>query len=239
MYKFAICDDDVVFCRKFEMLLSRIMEERHAEYSLACYNDGGSFAASIRAGEKYDLVFLDIMIKEDNGLELARTLRRKENVSDIVFVTDYDEYAVDSYDVEPLHYLIKSDNMEKLETAMIRFISKNSPCKICVSTANGLVFLPLCDIMCFEIYGHDIVIHLSNGTKQECRGTLKQIETLLPPESFIRLHRSYLVNLDFISEISHNNITLSDGMNIPLGKTMYKRLQIIMVNYLGKKNMFI
>lgn len=238
MYKFAICDDNAQFCEQFRVALDNIMSRKEAAYNLNCFYDRESFSKVLHKGGEFDLIFLDIVFGNENGLELAKFLRKKQINTDIVFITGYDEYAVDSYDVEPLHYLLKSGDWNKLETAVERFFTKNSSKKLRIKTTSGTVFLNLEDIVCFEIFSHDIIIHLTNGTKETCHGTLKYIENTLAPMNFVRPHRSYLVNLDCISKITHNCIQLTNGMRVPLSKLKYNKIQINLMEYLGKKNMF-
>ncbi len=239
MYKFAICDDDAEFCKDFGHALKNILLKKEVLYSLKCFYSSDSFLTSLKSGEEFDLIFLDVKFGNENGINLAKILRKEQYNSDIVFITGYEEYAVDSYDVEPLHYILKSRDLSKLETALQRFLNKNNPVTISLKTSRGMSIINISNILCFEIFSHDIIIHMVDGKKETCHGTLKQVEQDLPPMCFVRPHRSYLVNLDCISKIECHSIHLENGMSVPLSKSMYNKIQLILMEHLGKKNMFI
>ncbi len=239
MYSFAICDDDADFCHLFKTKLNKIADEKKGSCSLSCYYDVDSFLTDLNSNKKFDLIFLDVMLGKSNGIEFAKKLRNSNNKTDIIFISNFNEFAVDSFDAEPLYYLLKSTNSDKLEAAVDRFLSKNKPNKVQVKTAKGSVLINLSEIAYFEIFSHDIDIHLTDGSQRSFRGTLKNIEESLPPMSFVKPHRSYLVNIECISGIASHNLILNNGVNIPLSKSMYGKIQNIMMEYLGKKNMFL
>ncbi len=204
-----------------------------------CYNDRSSLFNALDSEGDFDLIFLDVDLGNENGIDIARELRREQRKSDIVFITSFSDYAVDSYDVEPLHYLLKSGNSSRLEDALNRFLAKNRPTKVRVKTTKGMIFIDLSNIMYFEIFSHDIVMHMKDGREEAFRGTLKNIEEALPPMSFVKPYRSYLVNLECISGISPHDIILNNDVRLPLSKSMYNKIQIIFMDYLGKKKMFL
>lgn len=92
-----------------------------------------------------------------------------------------------------------------------------------------------CLLWTIEIFGHEIIIHKTDGVKESCTGTLKELEVLLPAQTFVRPHRSYLVNLDHISEIARYQIRLSSGDTIPISKKLYKQIQNSFIDYADKK----
>lgn len=243
MYKIAVCDGDAAFCRAICSDIKRIMDGRQTEYSLAYYTDAKELDKALHSDRVFDLIFMETVfgeqsefkLAEQSGLELARQMRRQDIDSEIVFVTSHKEHAADSFDVEPLHFLIKGESVDKLDEAMRRFFAKKERGRLCISTAKGTAYLPYSDIMYCEIFGHDITVYTVSGEKEYCRGTLKGIEQLLPSSNFVRLHRSYLINLDCVSQITHNSITLGGGLSIPLSRSTYKNIQLAMQEYIGSR----
>ena len=150
-----------------------------------------------------------------------------------------DIYAVESYDAAPLHYLLKPVSREKLETALERFLIKNTPRLLHFTTSKGHLSVPIADILFFEIYGHEIIIHKTDKTTEYFTGTLKELEHLLPPLSFVRPHRSYLVSLSHISEITRYRIRLSSGDLIPISKNLYQHTQDCFIDYADKRSLFV
>lgn len=235
MYEIAVCDDDAVFISSFEKLLSKLLEARKLPFRLTLFSDTASLQRAIEDGQKYSLLFLDILFGEEAGIRFAKFLREKKCNTDIIFVTCCPEYAVSSYDVSPLHYLIKPVDLEKLDTALTRFLDSKPLHSLTFATPKGLLHVQITDILFFEIYDHKIIIHKTNGMKETCTGTLRELEKLLPSQTFVRPHRSYLVSLDHISEITRYQIRLSSGDTIPISKNLYRQTQSVFIDYADKK----
>ncbi len=238
MYKLAVCDDDPNFCDSLESLLRIFFTDRALEYSVASFTDIKAFDASVRSGAKYDLVFLDIMFDSDNGINRAKKLRSLNYSFDIIFITVCKEYAVESFDVNPLYYILKPIEPEKLTAALSRFLEKKAPQYICFNSLRGIVKMNISDILYFEIYGHRVIIHKNEGSHSDFRGSLKDIESQIPQGLFIRPHRSYLVNVQCISEIMHYRLKLTNGEIIPISKALYNKTQLEFVDYLAHNGLF-
>lgn len=221
MYEIAICDDDQLFLSAFKPMLTDALASRNISCHLTFYSDPASLWQAIEHGRFFHLLFLDVFFEAEKGIRFAKFLRERNSQTDIVFMSSFPGYAAESYDAFPLHYLLKPIDPKKLDVALTRFINKNESQKLHFITSKGHLFLSIADILFFEIYGHQIVIHLENGIKESCVGTLKELEQSLPPLTFVRPHRSYLVNLGRISKISRYQILLSSGDVIPVSRDLY------------------
>lgn len=235
MYKIAICDDDITFSSEFEKMLSETLEARKISFQLTRFTDTAALRQALESGQKYHLLFLDIMFQTEQGIRFARFLQKKKFNIDIIFVTSTPDYAVASYDVSSLHYLIKPVDQKKLDDAVDRFLARHASQRLYFNTPKGSLQVRIDDILYFEIFGHKITIHKTNGKKEICGGTLKELELLLPAQIFVRPHRSYLVNFDYISEISRYQIQLSSGDTVPISKNLYKQIQSSFIDYAEKK----
>ena len=238
MYRIAMCDDDNDLCLMLEKFLRGFFAGKGIECSVFTFTDIQSFDDSLSDGGCYDLLFLDIMFDKDNGMNYAKQLRARDCKFDIIFITLYSGYAVESYDVDPLYFITKPIEQSKLTAAVTRFLDKNTPHYICFNSISGTLKLRLSNIYYFEIYGHQVLIHKTDGTQADIRGSLKDIEAQLPPASFIRPHRSYLVNIDFITEITHSNIIISNGESIPISRSLFNKIQLEFVDYLAGKDLY-
>lgn len=235
MYEIALCDDDTAFSASFKKLLSDTLDSKGISCHLTLFTDIASLRYAMENGQGYDLIFLDILFETEQGIRFAKFLRERKWNTDIIFVTGTSEYAVDGYEVSPLHYLLKPVDPEKLSAALERFLQKNTFPGLCFTTPKGLLHIKISDIVYFEIYGHEITIHRADGAKETCTGTLKDLEELLPPMTFVRPHRSYLVNFDHISEIVRYQMRLSSGDTIPISKNLYLKIQRSFIDYASKK----
>lgn len=239
IFKLAICDDDVEFRRTLEKYVCDFFSDKESEYFVRTFDNPSLLAESIEGGFKYDLIFLDILFGDENGMFYAKELRGLDKKTEIIFITTTKEYAIESYDVDPLYYIMKPLDGEKLDAALERFIDKHMPRSFCFGAGNGMIKLHLDEILFFEVYGHRLTIHKTDGTKVCFHGSLKDIQSKLPNSDFIRPHRSYIVNMNFISEIARFDIKMSNGALVPISKALFGDIQHKFLNFLDEKDLFI
>ncbi|MBS1764884.1 MAG: response regulator transcription factor [Bacteroidetes bacterium] len=163
---------------------------------------------------KPHLVFLDVQIADKTGFDVLRAL--PATTSRIIFTTAHDKYALQAFRFCALDYLLKPIDADELNAALSKFqeekneanISEqitellkgigNKPRKIGVPTLNGIVFIPVTDIIRCHADGNYTEIHLSDKKQMVVSKTLKEFELLLSDYNFFRVHNSDLVNLDFV-----------------------------------------
>lgn len=231
MYEIAICDDDAAFAAELRALLDEILEERGAAHHTALYANPGALLHALEGGARCDLIFQDVLFGAERGIRFAKLLRERKWDVDVVFVSSSAEYAVDGYAAYPLNYLLKPISRDRLAEVMDRFLERRTPRVLRLSTSRGVVRLATADVLYFEIYDHDILIHKTDGGTQSWTGTLKELEAALPPRSFVRPHRSFLVNLEHVSEISRAQMKLTSGDSVPISRNLYRKVQLSLVEY--------
>lgn len=195
----------------------------------------------LREGKRYFEKKFGISIKNPDMFEVQDVFectKKQREAFWIKYIWKYclkepmtDNAALESFDVSPLHYLIKSPKLEKLEEALDRFFDKHAEQNFYVKSREGILALPVSDILFFEIYGHDLSVHLTSGENHTFSGTLKKIEEDLPSSTFIRAHKSYLVNMAHIVKIARYQITLSTGQSVPISKKNYLSIMSAFVDY--------
>ena len=169
-----------------------------------------------------------------NGLELAQNLRKKGDRVSILFVTGCENYALDGYSVQPVHFLLKPVKREVLAGALRTDWELNHKPKAVVLRDNGKsVRLLLSEIVYMESFNHNILVHLQSGETRSFSISLSLMERQLPSGQFCRCHNSYLVNLDEVEEIGRTEISLRDGSSVPMGRTYYKSFQSSFVRYMN------
>lgn len=236
LYNIAVCDDDRAFAEAFRERLIAALGRRDAECAVTLFSDPDELSRSVEEGAWYQLLFLDVMFSDtEQGLRLAASLRRAGCGADIVFMSSSPDFAADSFDVSPLHYLVKPIAEEKLETALERFLEKNTPTMVRLRSSRGYVQIHLEEVTFFEIYSREIVVHKADRTSEICVGTLKELEDRLPAHTFVRPHRSYLVNLDRIVEIVRYHLRVSTGETIPVSKKLYGAVQQAIVDHADRR----
>lgn len=235
MYEIAVCDDDLAFARELQALLNALLGERGADARVSLFADPSDLLSALQRGFDCDLIFLDILFDSENGVRFARLLREQDYDADLVFVTSSPEFAVAAFDARPLHYLLKPLTRDRLAQVLERFLERRTPHNLQLATPQGLLRLPVLDILFFEIYNHTIVIHLRDGREKAWRGSLGELEALLPPHCFVRTHRSFLVNLAHISEIDRTRVLLSSGGSVPISKSAYPGVLTSMIAFDQRK----
>ncbi len=231
MYDIAVCDDDGDFVARFRTLLSEIMAERGAAFQLSSFSDPGALLRAFNSGARFSLIFQDILFGVEKGIRFARMLRESDRDFELVFVTNNPEFAAESFSAFPLSFLVKPVTSEALARVVDRFLERRSPLVLQLTTPQGLLRIPLSDALYFEIYGHNVVIHLADGSEKTWRGALHELEAELPPNCFVRTHRSFLVNLAQISEIERGQVRLSAGGFVPISRSAYDHVIASMIAF--------
>lgn len=188
----------------------------------------GSCANAIEAvkalkDHEIDLVFLDIEMPEMTGIELIETLKESPQ---IIFVTAKEDYAVEAFEHNVTDYLLKPisyarflKSVDKAIEIFNKYAEGLAPGYIFVKVDSRLLRLNLAEVNYVEAKGDYIQIHTTTG-KHLIYSTMKHIEAKLPKKEFARVHRSFIVRIDRIADITENNLMIDKNI-IPIG-AMYK-----------------
>lgn len=209
----CIIIDDEPMARKG---MKRLVEKRQ-ELELAAMFDSACSAATWLEDNSVDLIFLDIEMPEVNGIELARQLPEECMV---IFTTAYSEYALEGFEVDALDYLVKPVDPDRFNKAVDRAIAyrqliddagsnddSSEPEFIIVKADRRYIRVRHHDILYVEGLKDYVVIHLPER-KIVTRMTVKAMEHTLPRQQFLRVSKSYIVNVDRITSFDNNDITI-------------------------------
>ncbi len=184
-----------------------------------------------------DIIYLDILMGSLNGMDTAKKLRENKCKSEIVFLTTSEDYVYDAFDISPVHYLLKTaTSPEKFEEVFLRAVElvrkKETDMFIC-EVANTQKVIPIKDISFFEIWKRVITVHYNGKETVEFYSTMEELEKQLMDKGFVRIHRSFIVNLHYISKFQQNSLYLKTGENIPIGVTYMKRVRQSFTEYIS------
>jgi len=176
-----------------------------------------------------DIVLLDIEMPGMNGVELAKRLRKGNKLIQIVFITGFSEYIAEGYEVAALHYLLKPVSPEKLFSTLDRALEKQGADgrRIVLETSEETVLLPMCEIRYIEVIKNYITVYAEGS--HTVKRPLKEIERELDGR-FLRVGRSYIVNLQFISRVTRSEIFLRGGSRVPLPRGAYETVNRAIIN---------
>ena len=236
MVSIAVCDDEIMECCHMAGKIKSVMDGMKEPYILRQFQSGKEL---LGAAQKFDIVFLDIMMKGLNGMKTAELLREKTPESLLVFITSTRKYVFEAYDVEAFHYLVKPVDDTKLENVLQRAVRKKgsgesvSQGYIVISRDRQKEKLFLDDIYYFEIMGRLIYTHGKTETSvfYERIGVL---EKSLQGKGFFRCHKSFLINLKYVNVYNRQEAILDNGEKIVIAKRRYEDFCKEILNYMRK-----
>ncbi|MDE6297919.1 MAG: LytTR family DNA-binding domain-containing protein [Muribaculaceae bacterium] len=222
----CIIVDDEPIARRGMRRLVEMRDELHAIGSAASVSEAEKLISS--SAENIDLIFLDIDMEGESGMEYAR---RMTNGPKVIFTTAFSDYALDSYDVEAVDYLLKPIREERFNRAVDKILqiaerehiptgngnSIPADSYITVKADRKYVRLNVNDIIYIEGLGDYLVIHLSDR-RLTTRMTFKKMEEELTGSTLIRVNKSYMVNTGHIESFDSNEIRIGEIL-IPVGAT--------------------
>ena len=226
----AICEDEHEQTEYVKMLVNKWADENNTEINIDMFDSAENFKASWSESKKYDILLLDIQMSGQNGVELAKELRRTDSQTVIIFITAISDYLQDGYDVSALHYIIKPIKENKFcEILDKAYRNITQAKKFLIVNSEGKNYRILFgDILYIEAVRNYVVIAAVDG-EYEVRNNISKIEEELD-NSFFRCQRSYIVMLKHVKYISKTEVLLDSGKIIPLRRNIYKDIYKAFIN---------
>lgn len=234
MLRIAACDDDEKERLRIAELLGRYREEKNAPLRFDVYRSGVELLEA-REQIPYDLLLLDILMPGLNGMDAAKEIRLTDGETKLIFLTSSPEFAVESYSVEAYSYLLKPVTAEKLFPLLDRFFSeqRQSEQVLTLMRPAGVMRIPFSKLSVLEVSNKKLRFHLQDGSVKEVNGALSELEeTLLSREEFVKVHRSYLVNMSQIQSLSAGELTTYAGQRVPVSRLLQTQVRDRYMNYL-------
>ncbi|SFI32880.1 two component transcriptional regulator, LytTR family [Bacillus sp. 71mf] len=195
---------------------------------------------------KQDLVFLDIQLSDDNGFEIANILKKMKKPPAIVFATAYDQYAIQAFEVDALDYILKPFDEERIVQTIKKFKKRKQHemeekqevhasdvssrmKKLALLIDESIVLVNIEDIVYAGLLDGKVIVKTICDT-YVTNDTLAILEKKLPQMNFLRVHRSFIVNVNHISEIqpwfnSTYNLIMKEDSKVPVSRTYAKELK--------------
>ena len=221
MIRIAICDDE----KNIRVYLRTLVRKQDSESEITEYASADEY---LSGGMEYDLLFLYIEMKDSafgmDGMSMAKQIRGMELARQpvIIFVTAYEKYVYDAFDVDAFQYLLKSINEQKFAEVFSRaagqILSEAEQKKktLIIRCGSESRAIPLDSIYYLESRNHKVVLYLKEG-ELEYYAKIRDLEEELAGQ-FYRIHRGYLVNLSYVEGYDKTEVTLVNGDRLPLSK---------------------
>lgn len=220
----VICENDKNDQEFVGLKVVDILDDLNIEYEIKVYNSGDDL---LEGYDKYtDIILLDIQMDGLDGMETARKIREFDDNVEIIFITSFVEYALEGYEVNAYRYLLKPVKDEDFRTSLINCLNDRNFVKrsIVIKEGNTRIKISLKDIMYIEVQGNDITVHTLKDTYRT-KGTMSSFETEINSDMFVRCHKSYLVNLEYIKSIKRYTSILVNDEEVPLSRNKYKEIK--------------
>ena len=231
----AVCDDQARDRAKLVSVLRALLDERRLAAELREFPSGEALLSALDK-ESFSICFLDIFMAGISGVDAARRIRQKLPRAALVFTTSSPDYMADGFEVGAAHYLVKPFTLEAVETALDRCLYLAGEAERYVEVMAGreprrvllsaLRYAEVRDNACtLYLEQEALVVYLS----------LEELAKLLDDARFLRCQRSFLVNLDHVSELKGSEFILTDGARVPVSRESRAVMKAKYEQYLFQK----
>lgn len=220
MIKIAFCDDDLSVLQEINVLLEHYRAKHNSNIVYTAFHSSLELLAEIEKGLRFDILFLDVIMPGENGINTAKEIRQYDNVVKIIFLTSSPEFAVQSYTVGAYYYQMKpiwEESLFRLLDSVIATCRKERQSGLVLRCKSGITRVDLDRLEYCEVIGRTLLFHMEDETVLESNGSLDELcGQLAPYENFFRPHRSFVINMEYVQSISYKAITMYSRAQIPI-----------------------
>ena len=223
----AVCDDQTEELKDLTELLGAWETDRGTPVRVKSFRSAAELLDAARH-ERFTLYLLDIMMPGLNGMDAAREIRGFDKAADIIFLTSSPGFAYDSYSVKALEYLLKPIRTKTLYPILDRLeLRERRPQEALTLRTGGIIVrVPFSQLTYVEVNGKHLFFNMADGTVHEVAAAMREYEgALLARPEFMRVHRSYIVNMLQAEKLSPAGVITFSGHNVPVSRLLYGQLQ--------------
>jgi DNA-binding LytR/AlgR family response regulator len=236
MFTVAIVEDEVDAARRLEACLARYSQDHPGmRFDVTVFSEPTGFLDAYRP--VWDIVFMDIEMPNMDGMSAARRLRVLDEQVILIFVTNMAQFAAKGYEVDALDYVIKPFSYNDFERKLRRAVAirgEESASVMIMQRARTQRVL-LRDIEYIEVKNHNLLYHTERGILTGT-GTLQDVEDKLRDRGFLRCNKAFVVNGRHVVAVKGNELTLSGGENVTIGRAYKKTFMEALAASMGDGN---
>lgn len=227
MLSILICDDDFRMVATMKAAAESVLSEAEKKAKIHTFTDATSISEQILSSCDIALLDIDFDGAEYNGMDIARKLRGLRNDTVIIFVTNFIEYAPEGYEVQAFRYILKRDLEADLKAVLPLALKQLNRETLPIQVNGEIIKVPLDDILYLEVQQHNVTVVTRKLTvdrkpKEYCfYAALSDLEERLEPLGFLRIHKSYLVNMKHLKKFQCREAILDNGMVLRVGEKSY------------------
>ena len=231
MVELVLCDDEKIYRNDLKKILGTELELSGINYRVTEFSCGEDLLSGLSA-EGLQIIFLDIEMKDLDGVETAKKLRMKNSSAVIIFVTSHPDFVFQGYEVRALNYILKPYKPEKIKEVLhkaLESLDVSTEKYLCLEQRSGAIRIPLSSIRYFTSDKRIVREVTDNGT-YDFYDKLNDLETKLS-DAFVRIHNRYLIHLKYLSEIQGNQ-AIVDGESLPVSRSCKSALSIAFAKFM-------
>lgn len=234
MYRILVIEDNDEAAAKLAAAVTRYGEDHGDTFRIT--RRASAIDLDERLSQENDLIFLDIELPGQNGMDAAFDLRTRDTSTPIIFVTNMANYAVHGYAVNALDFIVKPFTYEDFRLRMDRamqVVRQRTQRTISVRSRDGLRIFEASQLVFVDMNGHDLVYHLASGETVALRGSMRSLEDELGGTPFLRISSGCIVNMGHVRGVTDAALTLSSGDTVWISRANKKAALEAIARYLG------
>lgn len=231
MIRIAICDDEPVMLKHIKELVLDFFSSRNMEIQIFMFLNGEEL---LNCDKDIDILFLDIQMKQLDGIETAKRMRNKRYKGFLVFITVLKEMVFQSFEVQPFDYLLKPIEYDSFKNTMERLmlsLKKSDKKKLLIQRGNKSSIISFGEIIFCEIIDRKVYLHLKSADVIDYYDKIENLETKLD-NRFFRCHRSYLINMQYLISYKNGTAYMAENHQIPVSRLRSKEFSDVILQYM-------
>lgn len=236
MLQIAVCDDNIDELSNMVQLINLYRTTKNINCEYAVFPNGLDLVSNLEKGKRFDIYCLDIIMPGFSGIDVAKEIRNFDKAAPILFFTSSSEYAVESYSVKAINYVLKPISKDKFfftfDEILERIKAEEKEDAIIVKSNMGIQKILISNLTFIEVIGRNVLYHLRSGKVIECTESFSSVcDTLMKHGCFMKPHRSYLVNMQYVDNINNHQVILQTLSSIPVAQGKAKEIKQQYLNY--------
>ncbi|MDB1934006.1 LytTR family DNA-binding domain-containing protein [Clostridium tertium] len=222
MLNICLCDDDINVLKYYSNRICELSDKNNYVFQVETFMSGESLIFEVEENpNRFNIIIIDIIMKNIDGIETTKILRRCGYNGIIIFLTSSKEFALDSFKVEPLNYILKNDRDDRFNDIFLKAamqVYENLNKNIIISSKTKSKVINLDTIVYMESLNKKVILHKVTGESDEINCVFKDIYDKVKNNGFIRCHKSYVVNARYIQTFNKFQCILQKDIIVPIGR---------------------
>lgn len=236
MLQIAVCDDNIDDLSTIVQLLNQYRSSKNIDFKYAAFPNGFDLISALEKGNRFDIYCLDIVMPGFTGIDVAREVRAFDKTAVILFFTSSIEFALESYSVKAVNYVLKPITREKLfftlDEILERINAEKDEDAIIIKSSEGIHKILISNLVYAEVIGRNVLYHLRSGKVIECTASFSSAcDALMKYGCFVKPHRSYIANMQYIDTIDNQKVVLQTLTSIPIAQGRVKEIKNQYLSY--------